>query len=73
MVEASLEFKHVDLVKFGEFVASLGLTMKKGVGLPCTNWSGVGVVLQMSPRPRNQLALKHEVWGGRLGLMKVSM
>ena len=28
----------------------LDLTMKKGVGLPCTNWSGVGAALLMSPR-----------------------
>ena len=73
VVEASLEFRHADPVKFGEFVASLGFTLKKGVGLPCTNWSRVGAVLLMSPRPRNQPALKHEVWHDRLGLMKVSM
>ena len=29
---------------------SAKLTMKKGVGLPSTNWSGAGVVLLMSPR-----------------------
>ena len=28
----------------------LDLTMKKGVGLPCTNWSGAGAALLMSPR-----------------------
>ena len=28
----------------------LDLTMKKGVGLPCTNWSGAGATLLMSPR-----------------------
>ena len=26
------------------------LTMKKGVGLPCTNWSGARAALLMSPR-----------------------
>ena len=28
----------------------LDITMKKGVGLPCTNWLGAGAVLLMSPR-----------------------
>ena len=28
----------------------LDLTMKKGVGLLCTNWSGAGAPLLMSPR-----------------------
>ena len=28
----------------------LDLTMKKGVGLPCTNWSGAEAALLMSPR-----------------------
>ena len=28
----------------------LDLTMKKGVGLPCTNWSGAGAALLMIPR-----------------------
>ena len=28
----------------------LDLTMKKGVGLPCTNWLGAGTALLMSPR-----------------------
>ena len=26
------------------------LTMKKGVGLPCINWSRAGAILLMSPR-----------------------
>ena len=51
MSEASLEFRHVDPVKFGELVVSLRVeSMKKGVGLPCTNWSGAGVAPLMSPR-----------------------
>ena len=28
----------------------LDLTMKKDVSLPCTNWSGAGAALLMSPR-----------------------
>ena len=31
-------------------VLVLDLTMKKGVDLPCTNWSGAGAALLMSPR-----------------------
>ena len=35
--EASSEFRHADLVKFGELVAGLGLDYEESVGLPCTN------------------------------------
>ena len=42
--EASLEFRHADPVKFGE------LDYEEGCWLPCTNWSGVGAALLMSPR-----------------------
>ena len=34
----------------GSLSLVLDLTMKKGVGLPCTNWSGAGAALLMSPR-----------------------
>ena len=37
-------------LSFGSLSLVLDLTMKKGVGLPCTNWSGAGVALLMSPR-----------------------
>ena len=37
-------------LSFGSLSQVLDLTMKKGVGLPCTNWSGVGAALLMSPR-----------------------
>ena len=34
----------------GSLSLVLDLTMKKSVGLPCTNWSGAGAALLMSPR-----------------------
>ena len=37
-------------LSFGSLSLVLDLTMKKGVGLPCTNWSGAGAALLMSPR-----------------------
>ena len=37
-------------LSLGSLSLVLDLTMKKGVGLPCTNWSGPGAALQMSPR-----------------------
>ena len=37
MGEASSEFRHADSIRFGKFVASLGLDYEKGVSLPCTN------------------------------------
>ena len=37
-------------LSLGSLSLVLDLTMKKGVGLPCTNWSGAGVALLMSPR-----------------------
>ena len=48
--EASSEFRHADPVKFRELVAGLGPNYEEGVGLPCTNWSGAGAALLMSPR-----------------------
>ena len=51
MGEAFSEFGHADTVKFGELVIVWDLTIKKGVGLPCTNWLKVGVALLMSSRP----------------------
>ena len=37
-------------LSLGSLSLVLDLTMKKGVGLPCTNWSRAGVALLMSPR-----------------------
>ena len=54
MGETSLEFRHTNLVKFRELVASMrlvwDLTMNKDVGLPCTNWFKVEFALLMSPK-----------------------
>ena len=37
-------------LSLGSLLLVLDLTMKKGVGLLCTNWSGVGAALLMSLR-----------------------
>ena len=37
-------------LSLGSLSLVLDLTMKKGVGLPCTNWLGAGAALLMSPR-----------------------
>ena len=37
-------------LSLGSLSLVLDLPMKKGVGLPCTNWSGAGAALPMSPR-----------------------
>ena len=37
-------------LSLGSLSLVLDLTMKKGVGLPCTNWSEAGAALLMSPR-----------------------
>ena len=37
-------------LSLGSLSLVLDLTMKKGVGLPCTNWSGAGAALLMSLR-----------------------
>ena len=37
-------------LSLGSLSLVLDLIMKKGVGLPCTNWLGVGAALLMSPR-----------------------
>ena len=37
-------------LSLGSLSLVLDLTIKKGVGLPCTNWSGAGATLLMSPR-----------------------
>ena len=37
-------------LSLGSLSLVLDLTMKKGVGLPCINWSGAGAALLMSPR-----------------------
>ena len=37
-------------LSLGSLSLVLDLTMKKGVSLPCTNWSGARAALLMSPR-----------------------
>ena len=37
-------------LSLGSLSLVLDLTLKKGVGLPCTNWSGAEAALLMSPR-----------------------
>ena len=37
-------------LSLGSLSLVLDLTMKKGVGLPCTNWSGAGAAFLMSSR-----------------------
>ena len=37
-------------LSLGSLLLVWDLTMNKGVGLPCTNWSGVGTALLMSSR-----------------------
>ena len=37
-------------LSLGRLLLVLDLTMKKGVGLPCTNWSGARVALLLSSR-----------------------
>ena len=37
-------------LSLGSLSLVLDLTIKKGVGLPYTNWSGAGAALLMSPR-----------------------
>ena len=37
-------------LSLGSLSMVLDLTMKKGVCLPCTNWSGAGAALLMTPR-----------------------
>ena len=42
-------------LSLGSLSLVLDLTMKKGVGLPCTNWSGAGAALPDEPKAgRNQ-------------------
>ena len=38
------------LLRLGSLSLVLDLTRKKGVGLPCTNWSGAGAAFLMNPR-----------------------
>ena len=47
--------------------------MKKGVGLPCTNWSGAGAALLMSPRQGKTSQYGEYVWRGRPGLNLVDI
>ena len=60
-------------LSLGSLSLVLDLTMKKGVGLPCTNWSGAGAAFLMSPRQGETSQYKEYVWRGRLGLNKMSM
>ena len=49
------------------------LIMKKGVGLPCTNWSGAGTALLMSPRQGETSQYEEYAWRVRLGLNLVDI
>ena len=60
-------------LSLGSLSLVLDLTMKKGVGLPCTNWSGAGAALLMSPRQGETCQYEGYVWCGRLGLNKMFM
>ena len=60
-------------LSFGSLSLVLDLTMKKGVGLPCTNWSGAGAVLLMSPRQGEINQYEEYAWRVRLGLNLVDM
>ena len=72
--EASSEFRHVDPVKFGELVASLGLDYEEGCWPTLYNLVGGWSCSPDEPEVgRNQSASRHEVWRDRLGLKKVSM
>ena len=60
-------------LSLGSLSLVLDLTMKKGVGLPCTNWSGAGAALLMSPRQGETSQYEEYVWRGRLGLNLVDI
>ena len=50
------------------------LTMKKGIDIPCTNWSRARIALLMSLRQGETNRHRgKKLWCGRVGLMKVSM
>ena len=60
-------------LSLGSLSLVLDLTMKKGVGLPCTNWSGVGAALLMSPRQGETSQYEEYAWRVRLGLNLVDI
>ena len=60
-------------LSLGSLSLVFDLTMKKGVGLPCTNWSGDGAALLMSPRQGETSQYEEYVWRGRLGLNLVDI
>ena len=55
-------------LSLGSLSLVLDLTMKKGVGLPCTNWSGAGAALLMSPRQGETSQYEEYAWRVRLGV-----
>ena len=61
------------LLSLGSLSLVLDLTMKKGVGLPCTNWSGAGAALLMNPRQGETSQYGEYVGHGRLGLNLVDI
>ena len=75
-IRLSILLRSLDMptqLSLGSLSLVWNLTMKKGIGLPCTNWSGVGVALLMSPRQGKTSQHKGIKQRGKLGLMKVSM
>ena len=55
-------------LSLGSLSLVLDLTMKKGVGLPCTNWLGAGAALLMSPRQGETSQYEEYAWRVRLGV-----
>ena len=45
-------------LSLGSLSLVLDLTVKKGVGLPCTNWSGAGAALLMSQGRTKPVSIK---------------
>ena len=48
-------------LSLGHLSLIVDLTLKKGLGHPCTNWSGTGAVPLMSPR-QGETSLRWPVW-----------
>ena len=60
-------------LSLGSLSLVLDLTMKKGVGLPCTNWSGGGAALLMSPRQGETSQYEEYAWRVRMSLNLVDI
>ena len=50
-------------LSLGSLSLVLDLAIKNGVGLPCTNWSGAGAALLMSPRQGETSQHKYNMRG----------